>query len=238
VATGAALVGYSGFSATNYLQQPYNPALDFGTGDFCVMGWGNFGAHAGALAHRTSIYNVNDVASGFALYSPGSSVVARVMTKSIIVQAATDTVWHHYAMIRASGVLYAYLDGVLVGSTACTDAVSDAAATLFIGSYLYNSAMVGFGMSAALVRIGATAPTAAQIAKIYRDELPLFLPGAQGTLLQNSVTALAHDPVTGLSYVGQGSLGSAIFKGLIRVGTDATPVTTAISAVNEMVVSQ
>jgi hypothetical protein len=238
VATGAALMGYSGFSATNYLQQLYNPALDFGTGDFCVMGWGNFGAYAGALAHRTSTYNVNDVASGFALYSPGNSVVARVGTKSIVVQAATDTVWHHYAMVRAAGVLYAYLDGVLVGSVACTDAVSDSAATLFIGSYLYNSALVGFGASAALVRIGATAPTAAQLTKLYRDESPLFQPGAQGALLQNSVTALASDPVTGLTYVGQGSLGSAVFKGLVRVGTDATPVTTAISAVNGMVVSQ
>ena len=35
------LVAYSGFSATNYLEMPYNPDLDFGTGDFCVMGWIN-----------------------------------------------------------------------------------------------------------------------------------------------------------------------------------------------------
>ena len=33
VATGADLVAYSGFSATNYLEQPYNSALDYGTGD-------------------------------------------------------------------------------------------------------------------------------------------------------------------------------------------------------------
>ena len=39
VATGADLVAYSGFSASNYLEQPYNSDLDFGTGDFCVMGW-------------------------------------------------------------------------------------------------------------------------------------------------------------------------------------------------------
>ena len=41
VATGADLVGYSGFSSSNYLEQPYNTDLDFGTGDFCVMGWIN-----------------------------------------------------------------------------------------------------------------------------------------------------------------------------------------------------
>ena len=38
VAAGAELVGYSGFSAANYLEQPYDSALDFGTGDFCAMG--------------------------------------------------------------------------------------------------------------------------------------------------------------------------------------------------------
>ena len=35
------LVAYSGFSSTNYLEMPYNSDLDFGTGDFCVMGWVN-----------------------------------------------------------------------------------------------------------------------------------------------------------------------------------------------------
>ena len=40
VATGADLVGY-GFngSNSNYLLQPYNSDLDFGTGDFSVMYW-------------------------------------------------------------------------------------------------------------------------------------------------------------------------------------------------------
>jgi hypothetical protein len=39
VATGADVVAYSGFSNNNYLEQPYNDDLDFGEGDFCVMGW-------------------------------------------------------------------------------------------------------------------------------------------------------------------------------------------------------
>ena len=41
VATGADLVAYSGFSASNYLEQPYNSDLDFGTGDFSFMVWLN-----------------------------------------------------------------------------------------------------------------------------------------------------------------------------------------------------
>ena len=39
VATGAELVGYSGFSSSNYLQQPYNADLNFGTGDFSIACW-------------------------------------------------------------------------------------------------------------------------------------------------------------------------------------------------------
>jgi hypothetical protein len=39
VATGAELVAYSGWSSSNYLQQPYNSALDFGIGDFYFGGW-------------------------------------------------------------------------------------------------------------------------------------------------------------------------------------------------------
>jgi len=41
VATGADLVAYSGFSSSDYLEMPYNSDLDFGTGDFCIMGWVN-----------------------------------------------------------------------------------------------------------------------------------------------------------------------------------------------------
>ncbi|MDP0919842.1 hypothetical protein Q6272_32895, partial [Klebsiella pneumoniae] len=38
-ALACGLAGVSGFSASNYLEQPYNPDLDFGTGDFCFSFW-------------------------------------------------------------------------------------------------------------------------------------------------------------------------------------------------------
>ena len=42
VATGAELVAYSGFSASNlFYNNHYNSDLDFGTGDFSIMGWLN-----------------------------------------------------------------------------------------------------------------------------------------------------------------------------------------------------
>ena len=38
-------MGYSGFSSSNYLEQPYNSDLDFGTGDFSVMAWVKVNTH-------------------------------------------------------------------------------------------------------------------------------------------------------------------------------------------------
>lgn len=39
VAPGSQLVGYSGFSATNYIQEPYSADLNFGTGRWSVSAW-------------------------------------------------------------------------------------------------------------------------------------------------------------------------------------------------------
>lgn len=41
VASAAELVAYSGFSATDYLQEPYSADLDFGTGEWSVGAWVN-----------------------------------------------------------------------------------------------------------------------------------------------------------------------------------------------------
>jgi hypothetical protein len=39
--TGTSLVGYSGFSAANYLREPYSADLDFGTGEWAGSAWMN-----------------------------------------------------------------------------------------------------------------------------------------------------------------------------------------------------
>ena len=62
VATGAELVYYSGFSDTNFLLQPYNSALNFGTGDLYIMFWAYFTQNdayddiIGRRAHNGSAY--------------------------------------------------------------------------------------------------------------------------------------------------------------------------------------
>jgi hypothetical protein len=103
----------------------------------------------------------------------------------------------------------------------------------------WSSSLGPFPGSLALLRVSATAPTAEQIAKIYNDEKVLFQPNAKATLTGNSdaVTALAHDPDTNLLHVGT-SGGRSVFYGLRRVNETATAVTTAISAVDGLIVEQ
>ena len=94
-------------------------------------------------------------------------------------------------------------------------------------------------MELALFRISATAPTPEQIAKIYRDEKVLFEDGAQATLYGTSdaVTALAYDDKTELLHVGT-SGGRSDFSGLRRINNTTTPVTTSISASNNLIAEQ
>jgi len=91
----------------------------------------------------------------------------------------------------------------------------------------------------ALVRVTATTPSTAQLAKIYEDERFLFQENAACTLYgaSDAVTALAHDPDTGLLHVGT-SAGRSVFQGLRRVSNTTTAVGTAISASNGLVVEE
>ena len=239
VATGADLVAYSGFSASNYLEQPYNASLDFGTGDFCVMGWVN-----GTKSNNDVILERRDVS-----YT-GNRIYVGLLTTSVmraILGTATQfdsgavipaNVWTQFALVRSGGTLYWYVNGQVSTSTANSTDVSNASAVLRIGSQV-NASAPADQSSIALLRISATAPTAEQIKKIYEDEKVLFQEGAQATLYGSSdaVTALAHDSDTGLLHVGT-SAGRSVFQGLRRVSNTTTAVGTAISASNNLIVEE
>ena len=242
VAVGAELVGYSGFSSTNYLEQPYNSALDFGTGDFCMMGWYRGGAlnSTGTFFARQSAPN-----NGFHFFKdtatdPSDERLAFRANGATYYSSIKGEIskWLHVVALRRNGVLEIYQDAVLgfVGPMAVD--ISDVRPSAFIG---YNpvapTITVVLGM--ALWRVGGTAPTADQIRRIYEDEKALFQENAACTLygVSDAVTALAHDPDTGLLHVGT-SAGRSVFKGLRRVANTTTPVTTAIAAAGDLVVEQ
>lgn len=242
VATGAGLVAYSGFSATNYLEQPYSANLDFGTGDFCVMGWVNLTSFtaASSFLHRALSGSIGGLllqastTGALELYGTASS------TYTLIVASAASTIPLNtnslVAAIRVSGTVFLYVNGVQVATVANSTNLTYASALTRIGVRLDSTTYV-FG-SMALWRVSATAPSADQIAHIYRTELPLFQTGAQCTIAGTStaVTALAYDDVADTLHVGT-SWGRSGFRDLLRVDSEATTTgaITSLSA-NEGVV--
>jgi trimeric autotransporter adhesin len=145
--------------------------------------------------------------------------------------------WTYFVNLREGGSNRLYLNGELnsgTGSATGVD-VSGSSPSLMIGN-LSSDLSRGFDGSLALMRISATAPTAAQIAKIYDDEKFLFQENSQATLYGSSdaVTALAYDDDTELLHVGT-SAGRSVFQGLRRVDNTTDAVGAAISASNGLI---
>jgi len=231
VASGAALMGYSGFSAANHLEQPYNSDLDFGTGDFCIMGWAKFAATAAkeVIFCRDSpttgklIRLQVDVTTSYLSASAYDGTTTRTATGAAAIDDAT---WKHVLLTYSAGTLTIYVNGVsyatATGAALLTLNNATAVCDIGVDSQHANPATNG---TLALWRAGATVPSAEQIKHIYETERPMFEANAQCCLAgtSNAVTALAYDEDTDLLHVGT-SYGRSAFKGLVRVSSEATPV--------------
>ena len=240
VNTGSQLVAYSGFSASNYLTQPYNSQLDFGTGDFCYMGWvkditsiastqdilsrwdGTYGikimrATVGGVTYPDTLYVNITGASGQIAYTQG-----------IAGTTFGTGIWHQATVLRRSGVVEIWFDGKLVisNSTAVGN-ISGTTPVLNMGGL--NNVTVN-EIASALWRASATAPTPDQIAYIYETERKLFEPGAQCCIQGTStaVTTLGYDSETDLLDVGT-SWGRTTFKGLAVQSSEAATNGSALS---------
>ena len=243
VATGSELVGYSGFSGSNYLEQPYNSDLNFGTGDFSFMGWVN----------NTSVASSNQmlfdsVVSGSGLkmqlmYPTGYPRLELSGSGTDLVTTTTSvttSTWTHIVAKRTGSLVEIVINGEVAGSLTSTKNVTKTAGSTIFGidqakQTIYRASFTKM----ALFRISATAPSASQIKEMYEAEKPLFQENAACTLYGTSsaVTALAHDSDTDLLHVGTSS-GRSVFQGLRRVSNTTTAVGTAISAVNGLIVEE
>jgi hypothetical protein len=235
VAPGADLVAYSGFSASDYLVQPYNEDLDFGTGDFSIMGW----AKTTSSANQKIFTRDLDMMNRFQVYinNGGVSVFTEEDDQFSYLEGSTDVnngSWFNFYCIRRSGMLEVYVNGKKENAQASSDStprnVNFGEIPGYVGKHIHDTSN-SFEGSIALLRISKTAPTADQIAKIYRDEKALFQDGAQATLYGTSdaVTALAYDDSNQLLHVGTAS-GRSDFRGLVRVNNTTTAISNSISA--------
>ena len=247
VAAGADLVAYSGFSVSNYLQQPYSTAMDFGTGDFSVVGW--FKADATNTDHP--MFSFGDTSNntsfliGFgtdALMNAGVlGTAGSFMSEAGINVTYQANVWMLVTVVRYNAKWYMYNNDKLVGSWT-GNGVNENFTTKWstnrvvtLGKRSGQASPMQDG-SLALWRVAGSALTAEQVTKIYNDERVLFQENAKATLYGTSevVTAVGHDEATKRLHVGTSS-GRSVFQGLRRVDNTTTAVSVAISAVDGLV---
>jgi hypothetical protein len=219
---------YSGHNGTNY-QEIASTDHDYGTGDYHYMWWENVVSAPDQKRrfHRSVVGGGNDVVVGTGAastyeFASGSGS----LTNTGVPQVAG---LHFMCAVRESGVFKLYFDGVPRYSVANTGNVTAVGGVLRIGTDTGVSP-VWTGTPIALFRSGATAPSADQIAQIYRDELAMFQPGAQVTLAggSNAVTALAYDDVTNATHALTSTHRSS-FIGFTRYDSEALSVGTPSS---------
>ena len=244
VATGAELIGYSGFSANTYFKQSGSLKVLFGTGDFSIIFWTKYSAgndnqsfidissSAGGVGDpRCRIHQFHTPSGSIRFYTTGGNVVS---TSNRI-----DDGWICVAAIRRSSGLEIYINGELEnsGNNSSTN-FNSSVGQMVIGMDGDGSDPLSTG-SMALVRVSATAPSSEQVKKIYNDEKYLFHENAKCTLhgTSDDVKALAFDDTTNILHVGT-SGGRSDFRGLNRINNTTTAVTTAISASNGLVAEQ
>jgi hypothetical protein len=247
VATGAELVAYSGFTNSNYLKQPYNSDLDFGTGDYYFTYWMN----SPSISSDQSIFQQGDYSQDKGINTlvwnssgSGNSLQVGDGSANIVVEGHENAGWIQIFAVRKNGRLSVYKNGILQGTAGSSRNINYSSSShnksLVIGA-MYSNGSLGFPYSGdlALFRVGASAPSAEQVKKIYEDEKHLFQENAKATLYgsSNAVTGLAHDDSTDSLHVGT-SAGRSEFQGLRRINNTTEAVTTAISASNGLVAEQ
>lgn len=221
VGTGNDVVAVSGFTSGNYLDQPYNSLLDFGSGDFCISFWGRASTAGGYYLDRDS----STTGARISLVASGNKVTFAI-TDNVAVGASVTTsrdfvstdlaLWH---FIRRGSVLEGWRNGVLdvSGSAGSVGSLTNALAVLRVGERV-SSTSPAAGLIISMLRFSAYAPTPTQIARMWRDERALFDTGAKALLggTTSAVQALSYSEHSQRLAVATTD-GVGVFAGLRRV---------------------
>ena len=226
--------GWSGNfnGTTDYLTVAGNSAFDFGTGDFTVEGWWFTGALSATVMQPIG-YNAVSVASnadvGFFTYL--SSTLCRVAICNGANQYNIDgwqasvavNRWQHFAIVRKTGVVSFYLDGIQVGTVAANVAVNysatwqlrigtyTSAATRYFNGQLSNVRIVkGTAVYAANFTPSTTALTAVTGTSILALQSNAFKDNSSNAF---SITPTGTPGVRAVGPFGEGSVWSGYFDG-------------------------
>jgi hypothetical protein len=231
VAAGAQLMAYSGFSAANYLEQPYNANQDYSTVGFDALIWAKVAA---TQTIQETLYCRDSPATGVSwrLYVNASGYLVATVFDGTTTRTATGTTSVRdgiFKLIEVSylgGTVAITINGAAYASTtgAALLTLNNALATFRIGLDAQGG-NPGTNVSVCLLRASATLASLDQIAQIYRDELPLFQANAQCTVdgTSSAISALAYDETSDMLQVGT-AWGRSAFKGLLRVESEVSTV--------------
>lgn len=228
VASAAQLVAYSGFSVANYLQEPYSADLDFGTGGWSESAWVSIptaNAAAGTIASRA-----HSSGAYITLGIDATNKLTAAITDGATTRTVTSTASYNsgtWLKVRANyttdGSLALLVNGVEVAATrgAPMLTLNNPDAVLTIGnSYALDAPFPG---SIALLKLGATVPTAEQSVWMYEQEKQMFRENAQVCLPDSgAIVDLTYDDATD-KWIAVSATNESEWSGLVRTGVKATP---------------
>ena len=253
VAEGAELLGYGPDwgGSEGYIIEPRNTKYIFGTGDFMVMAWcyptsdsGTYNFILELDPWRSSNQN------RFYFIRRGDNTRLYVPWNSNVVGSEIPlNEWTMVCAGRKSGTGVIYVNGELI--PAGTVAWSGSNNLTQTGSTYWgvypNSSSTTYPWHGYLTlgRIMSKCPDTQMIKKIYDDEKKLFQPNAKCTLTgapnvgttSTNIKAVGYDNVKDILHVGTPT-GRSDFRGLNRINSTTTQVTTQISASDGLIAEQ
>lgn len=181
VATGSDLVGYSGFGVSDYLSQAYDSAFDIvpATTGLFISGWykGSYlgetildRCDTGLLNQR---YRLGMDTNGYADFLTDDNTTSNLITGTTNI---ADGNWHHIvATLDTNGLKSLYVDGELesTGTPSTNNTLANASAIVSIGIQADSSTYITQG-GLALIKVGAFAPTASEVRRMFAIESQLF----------------------------------------------------------------
>ena len=268
VAPGAELCSYSGWSASNYITQGYNSALDWGTNNFMVSLW--FKCEVGGSESTQNIlgigdYNHND---GFLIQAVNSSskyvdvgylgVSGNSFASTAGVQAGfVDQAWNHVFVHARNNTFHMWVNGKKNTFSGGTWTASNINWTTKwtkrqiviggrAGGISGNGAWASSTTKLALVRIaggGSQAstdhPSNEEVRKIYEDEKAMFQPNAKVTIAGGTSYARQMEYDEKKHILHLGTnQGRSDFRRLVRINSTTEGVTTGISAYDGFIAEQ
>lgn len=227
VASAAQMVAYSGFSAANYLREPYSADMDFGTGEWSASAWVSIptaNAAAGIIVSRAHSSGSYITLGIDATNKVTATVFDGTTTRTVTTTAAYNTGTWLKARVNytTDGSLSILVNGQEVAVTrgAPLLTLNNPNAVLTIGnSYAADAPFPG---SIALLKFSATVPTPEQSVWMYEQEKQMFREGAQCCLPDSgTIVDLAYDDATD-KWIAVSATNESEWSGLVR--TSVTPV--------------